>query len=97
MIQAIKDAQKLVSNTAFDGYIITPIDPQNATSDAALEEFILQQTTSIFHPTSTARMGNGSVPYVTTSHLTVEGTRGLRIVDASVLVSALRSFAVPWR
>ena len=92
MLQAVKDAQKLVSNSAFDGYIISPVDPSPGATDAEIEDFIRQQTTTIFHPVGTAPMGNGTGASVLTSQLTVRGTSGLRVVDASVVVRPFKKF-----
>lgn len=93
MIQAIKDARKLVSAQAFEGYIISEVDPpSNVTSDSALEAFIRQQVTTEFHPVGTVRMGSeiGSSPL--TPELLVKGTSGLRVVDASIFVRVLLHF-----
>ena len=90
MVQAIRDSQQLVSASSFDGFIIEQTNPPaNASSDAALEAFIREQTTTVFHPVGTARMGAVNQPSVLTPDLLVKGTVGLRVVDASVLVSSL--------
>lgn len=88
MVQAIKTALKLVSGTAFDGFILSQLDPSpNATSDSELEAFAREQTTTVYHPAGTVRMGNCSETSVLTGQLLVRGTVGLRVVDASVFVS----------
>ena len=87
MVQAIKDAQEIVSNTQFDGYIISQLDPSPNATDSELADFARQGTASVYHPAGTARMGSGNGSYVTTPELLVRGTVGLRVVDASVLVS----------
>ena len=58
-------------------------------SDADLEAHIRARTQTIYHPTSTCRMGVDELA-VTDAELRVRGVEGLRVVDASVFPSVPR-------
>ena len=60
-----------------------------STSDADLEAHIRSRTQTIYHPTSTCRMGVDDLA-VTDAELRVRGVEGLRVVDASVFPSVPR-------
>merc|ERR1712129_358590 len=49
-------------------------------SDALLEDFVRHFAFTVYHPTSTCRIGD-----VVDTHLRVKGVEGLRVVDASVM------------
>jgi choline dehydrogenase len=53
-------------------------------SDAELEEFVRCTASTTWHPTTTCRMGADAVAVVDQA-LRVNGVRGLRVVDASVM------------
>ena len=56
--------------------------PQVTDPDALMEDFRARAST-VFHPTSTCRMGPGPRDSVLDSRLRVHGIAGLRVVDAS--------------
>jgi len=51
---------------------------------AEVEEFVRQRVSTLYHPTSTARMARREDGGVVDEELKVYGVRGLRVVDASV-------------
>ncbi|TFY63174.1 hypothetical protein EVG20_g6435 [Dentipellis fragilis] len=53
-------------------------------SDEELEQYIRAHTTTLYHPTSTARMAPHSEGGVVDPYLRVYGVQGLRIADASI-------------
>ena len=55
-----------------------------ATTDAQIEQYVRNNTDSIYHPVGTCRMGSDSDSVVDT-RLHVHGIDGLRVVDASVM------------
>jgi choline dehydrogenase-like flavoprotein len=64
-----------------------------AVSDDELDAFIAGNFATTWHPASTAKMSPKGADYgVVDPDLKVKGIRGLRIVDASVMVS-LKSFS----
>lgn len=53
-------------------------------SDGDLDSFVRRTASTTWHPVGTCKMGNEDMAVVD-SHLRVRGTRGLRVVDASVM------------
>jgi choline dehydrogenase len=61
-------------------------------SDAALEAFVRDNCTTIFHPVGTAKMGPETDPMaVVDQYCRVRGVEGLRVVDASVMPNIVRA------
>ena len=98
MRHALRTSLRFVRAPAWAGFLTAPgaqagpFAAVDARSDAALDAWARAQAATIWHPTGTARMGpcraavgEGSV---VNPDLTVKGVEGLRIVDASVLVSS---------
>ncbi|TFK61170.1 aryl-alcohol-oxidase from pleurotus Eryingii [Pluteus cervinus] len=83
MREAMRSAQKFVSNAAWSNYIIAP--SFNGTTDDELDAFIRENTIPIFHPVGSAAMSAQNADHgVVDPDLTLKGAKGLRIVDASV-------------
>lgn len=63
--------------------------PANATTDDELAQFARNNAGTVYHPTSSTSMSawNDTTSGVVNPDLTVKGTKGLRVVDAGVLVS----------
>lgn len=87
----MKAARRFLTASTWKDYVIAPFGTgANLTSDADFEAFIKQNTGSVFHPTGTAAIAPKNAKPgvgVVNSDLTVKGVSGLRVVDASVLVS----------
>ncbi|MEM7373102.1 MAG: choline dehydrogenase [Bacteroidota bacterium] len=61
----------------------------NITDDQAIVDFIRETGETLYHPTSTCKMGND--PMAVVNHkLSVHGLQGLRIVDASIMPNVTR-------
>ena len=59
----------------------------NVETPAEREAYVHNQTVGFWHPCCTAKMGNSTdANAVVDSHLLLRGAKGVRIVDASVLV-----------
>ena len=96
MRYALRSAFRFAGAPAWHGFIVGKggaFARVNVSSDAALDAWAREQATTVWHPTGTARMGpcgaavgEGSV---VNPDLTVKGVLGLRIVDASILVSGV--------
>lgn len=88
MVEAIKQARRFLSASAWDGYVVSETSYLSAAqTDEQIAEYARNFTSTVFHPIGTARMAaNDSNEGVVTPSLLVKGTDGLRIVDASVLV-----------
>ena len=61
------------------------VDPGSKIStDEELLNFCRQRGSTVYHPTSTCRMGNDPLAVVD-QRLRVRGVEGLRVVDASIM------------
>ena len=89
MVEIMKDAQRFITAPAWNGYTMAPFgDLANATTDAELAQYARKFGVTINHSVGTARMSPLGADYgVVDPDLLVKGVTGLRIVDASILVS----------
>jgi choline dehydrogenase len=89
IMEAIRSAKRFVAAPAWEDYIIQPFGSLADTeTDALLEAYVRSQTTSVFHPVGTAAMSAERARYgVVNPDLLMKGVAGLRIVDASIVVS----------
>ncbi|KAF8192528.1 hypothetical protein BJ912DRAFT_1095103 [Pholiota molesta] len=84
MRESVKSTRRFVSAPAWADYVIGPIVPGLDTDDE-IDNFVRTTTTTIFHPSGTAGMAAfNSSNGVVNPDLSVKGTLGLRVVDASV-------------
>ena len=61
-------------------------------SDSALETFVRENSTTIFHPVGTAKMGpDNDQMAVVDQYCRVRGIDGLRVVDASIMPNIVRA------
>ncbi|KAF7373975.1 GMC oxidoreductase [Mycena sanguinolenta] len=87
-VAAIKTLQTLMSTPAWDGFLLAPFaDAANLTTDAQIEGYVRKFASTLKHPTSTAMISKSTDKGgVVGPDLLVKGLKGLRIVDASILV-----------
>lgn len=82
---------RFLNATAWQGYILGPSAMTNLSlgaTDAAIETYLRANAAPNGHIVGTASMSPKGAKYgVVDPDLTVKGVKGLRIVDASVLVS----------
>jgi choline dehydrogenase len=84
-IDGIKILRKILSAPALKPYVTEEVAPgPKVSSDEDLLAFCRQTGSTVYHPTSTCRMGNDSLAVVD-PRLRVRGIEGLRVVDASVM------------
>jgi len=79
--------RKLALQPAFDGARGEEFMPGveiNDEDDEAIDAYVRETLNTVFHPTSTCRMGVDDRAVVD-SELKVRGIEGLRIVDASIM------------
>jgi len=68
------------------------VDDATLDDDQALDSLIREQVTTTFHPAGTAPMGRGDDERaVVDAHGRVHGIDGLRVVDASIMPTSVRS------
>ena len=84
-VEGLKILRKILHAPALGSYVTEEIDPgAKVSSDEALLGYCRQRGTTIYHPTSTCRMGNDPLAVVD-QRLRVRGIEGLRVVDGSVM------------
>ncbi len=88
---AVRSVVRFASAPAWRGFLTGPaagFAEVDTDDDDSVDAWVRAQASTIFHPVSTARMGKcgDARGAVVNPDLTVKGARGLRIVDASVLV-----------
>lgn len=84
-VRQVKWVRELLNSKAFDGIRAGPAQPE-FTTDAEIETHIRRNASTIWHPTSTCRMGCDSEAVVGPD-LRVHGIDGLSICDASIMPS----------
>lgn len=86
MVEGIKLARELATKPPLAAWIKRELAPgPDVTSDAALSEYARRAANTVYHPTSSCRMGApDDAQAVVDPQLRVRGLAGLRIADASV-------------
>ncbi len=84
-VEGLKILRKILHAPALRPYVIKEAEPGPAiASDADLLSYCRQRGSTIYHPTSTCRMGNDPLAVVD-QRLRVRGLDGLRVIDGSVM------------
>jgi choline dehydrogenase len=84
-VEGLKILRKILHAPALRGFVTEEIDPgAKIASDAELLNYCRARGSTIYHPTSTCRMGNDPFAVVD-QRLRVRGTEGLRVIDASIM------------
>jgi choline dehydrogenase len=84
-VEGLKILRKILQAPALRPYVAEEVDPgAKVVSDEALLSYCRARGSTIYHPTSTCRMGNDPLAVVD-QRLRLRGLDGLRVVDASVM------------
>ena len=84
-VEGLKILRKILHAPALSRYVVEEVDPgAKVVSDEELLAYCRARGTTIYHPTSTCRMGNDPLAVVDQS-LRLRGIERLRVVDASVM------------
>jgi choline dehydrogenase len=84
-VEAIKILRKILNAPAMKPFVVGEYDPGTKVStDAQLLDYCRERGSTIYHPTSTCRMGNDALAVVD-QRLKVRGLEGLRVVDGSIM------------
>jgi choline dehydrogenase len=85
MVAGMKLLRRVMRQPAIARYIAEELMPgPTVESDAEYLDYARQKGTTVFHPTSTCRMGS-DVRAVVDERLHVHGFQGLRVADASIM------------
>jgi choline dehydrogenase len=85
VVASMKLLRKIMGQAAMQRYVAEERAPGPLVqTDAELLDFARSSATTVFHPTSTCRMGSDETAVVD-ERLRVRGIGGLRVVDASIM------------
>ena len=85
MVEGLKLIRRIAAAAPLSGYVVREEFPGAAVqTDDELLDVVRQTGETVFHPTSSCRMGTDERSVVD-SHLRVRGLQGLRVVDASIM------------
>jgi choline dehydrogenase len=84
-VEGLKILRKILHAPALSPYVTEEVDPgPKVSTDEGLLNYCRQRGSTIYHPTSTCRMGNDRLAVVD-QRLRVRGIEGLRVVDGSIM------------
>ena len=85
MVEGLKMVRRITRAPAFAKYVALEREPgADIVDDAGLLAYAREKGNTIFHPTSTCRMGSDERA-VTDERLRVRGIQGLRVADCSIM------------
>ena len=89
MVQGINKVREIFQTPSMQELDATELQPGDKyNTDEAIEEFIKNESLSVYHPIGTCKMGAGDECVVDKS-LKVRGIQGLRVADASIFPSII--------
>jgi choline dehydrogenase len=84
-IDGIRILRRILAAGALQPYVVDEVYPgADTSSDEEVLDFCRKTGSTVYHPTSTCRMGNDSLAVVD-QRLKVRGIQALRVVDASIM------------
>jgi choline dehydrogenase len=84
-VEGIKMLRRILAAPALKPFVVGEVEPgPKIASDEEILNFCRQRGSTVYHPTSTCRMGNDPLAVVD-QRLCVRGIEGLRVVDASIM------------
>jgi choline dehydrogenase len=84
-VEGLKMLRRILQAPALRAYTIDEAEPgSKVASDEELLNFCRQRGSTVYHPTSTCRMGNDPLAVVD-QRLRLRGIDGLRVIDASIM------------
>ena len=86
LVGGIRRVRAIMAQPAFRDHLDFEMAPgKDAQSDGALQAYIRENCATLYHPTSTCRMGHGPMDVVDPATLREHGMERLRVIDASVM------------
>lgn len=91
LLEGVTELRSFLASQPFNGFLVGPYDAAGNTTDSdVLTQFIREQIISVNRPMGTAKISKSSDPNgVVDPKLLLKNAVGLRIVDASVMVSII--------
>ncbi|KIJ23404.1 GMC oxidoreductase [Sphaerobolus stellatus SS14] len=88
-IEAVHTLRQFLSVSSWKNYLTRPLlNGINLTSDGTIEAYVRRTATTIKHPVATCKISRANdIGGVVDAQLVLKKTTGLRVVDASVIVS----------
>ena len=84
-VEGLKILRKILRAPALSSYVVEEVDPgAKVSTDEELLDYCRRRGSTIYHPTSTCRMGSDPLAVVD-QRLRLRGIEGLRVVDASIM------------
>ena len=84
-VEGLKILRRILAAPALKRFAVEEVDPgAKVTSDDELLNFCRQRGSTVYHPTSTCRMGSDPLAVVD-QRLRLRGIEGLRVIDASIM------------
>jgi choline dehydrogenase len=84
-VEGLKILRRILHAPALSAYVTDEVDPGAKTAtDEELLSYCRARGSTIYHPTSTCRMGNDPLAVVD-QRLRVRGIEGLRVIDGSIM------------
>jgi len=84
-VEGLKVLRRILQAPALRPYVVEEVDPgAKVSSDEELLNYCRARGSTIYHPTSTCRMGSDPLAVVD-QRLRVRGLEGLRVVDGSIM------------
>jgi choline dehydrogenase len=84
-VEGLKILRKILQAPALSPYVTEEVDPgPKVSTDEELLSYCRQRGSTIYHPTSTCRMGSDPLAVVD-QRLRVRGIEGLRVIDGSIM------------
>jgi choline dehydrogenase len=84
-VEGLKILRRILQAPALRAFTVEEVDPgAKVTSDEELLNFCRQRGSTVYHPTSTCRMGNDPLAVVD-QRLRLRGLEGLRVIDGSIM------------
>ncbi|KAK1988863.1 GMC oxidoreductase [Colletotrichum cereale] len=86
LVEAVKFARTLAGTQSVKSLQPFEVVPgANVTTDEAIADFVRQQSSTLYHPVGTCKLGAREEGGVVDTNLNVYGIKGLRVVDASIM------------
>jgi choline dehydrogenase len=84
-VEGLKILRRILQAPALRAFTVEEVDPgPKVTTDEELLNFCRQRGSTVYHPTSTCRMGNDPLAVVD-QRLRLRGLDGLRVIDGSIM------------